>query len=176
MSSESLTGEQRRTNLNPSLAPVDGIAPIDAEQFIADATDITNRAAFDEAIVLFHPDCVAEWIFDGMYERHVGIEAIGNALRATLGVFRDHKMYGRKTLECFDGQTVVNTWRGGFHGDHRQFGTELWTLRDGLVIHHQMYTYLKVTRRWSPTGILRQLRVVLTSPRIATSQLKHELR
>jgi|GEM_PF-3686217 len=147
---------------------------IDAAAFVAAAQRITDEAALEDALALFHPDCVAEWIFDGLYERHEGIDAIRRALGATMDVFRDHRMAGRKILECHDEQTIVNTWRGGFRGDDRQFGTEIWTLREGLVVHHQMYIYLRLVPRWSMTGILRQLRILLTSPRIATSQLKHE--
>jgi hypothetical protein len=167
------------TPLTTILKPpaMNGSAPdLDAVAFVAAAERITNEGAIDEALGLFHEDCVAEWVFDGMYERHEGIDAIGKALAATLAVGRDHQMSGRKTLECADGHTIVNTWRGGFGDEDRQFGTEIWTLRDGLVVHHQMYLYLRLTKRWSPLGVLRQTRVLITSPRIALSQLKHERR
>jgi hypothetical protein len=149
-------------------------AAIDPAEFVARAQRFTNEAAVEDAVALFDPDCVAEWVFDGLYQRYEGIEAIRRGLTATLGVFRDHHLAGRKVLECSDDTTIVNTWRGGFHGDDRQFGTEIWTLRDGLVVHHQMYIYLNLIPRWSMLGLLRQLRIFVTSPRIALSQLKHE--
>ena len=58
---------------------------------------------------------------------------------AHAALWRQHRLRVRKTVECADDQTVVLTGKGGFRGRERQFGTETWTLRDGLVIRHQMY-------------------------------------
>lgn len=165
---------QKLRSLDESVA-AKPVAP-DPEAFVAKAQRITNNADVAEAIKLFHPECVAEWVFDGIYARYEGIDAIQRALTATLGVFCDHRLSGRKTLACSNDNTIVNTWRGGFRNRDHQRGTEIWTFRDGRVIHHQMYIYLHLTPRWSILGLLRQLRLVIAAPRVALSQLKHELR
>lgn len=148
----------------------------DPVAFVANAQRITNDAVVDDAVALFHPDCVAEWTFDGITSRYVGIDEIRRALTTTLGVFRDQQLAGRKVLVCSDERTIVNTWRGGFHGNDRQTGIEIWSFRDGLVIHHEMAVYLHATSRWSPLGLLRQLRLFIATPRVVISQVRHEVR
>lgn len=154
--------------------PTATVSTSDPAAFVAEAQRITNEAEVDDAVALFHPDCVAEWTFDGIASRYEGIDEIRRALTITLGVFRDHQLAGSKTLVCSDEHTIVNTWRGGFHGSDRQTGIEIWGFRDGLVIRHEMAIYLHATSRWSPLGLLRQLRLLVATPRIAISQLRHE--
>jgi len=147
--------------------------PLDSEAFVAGAQRITNSSSLDEALALFHEDCVAEWVFDGVCQRLRGIEAITRAMDAMMGINRERKILGRKELICADADTIVNAWHGGFRGDDRQFGTEIWTLRDGLVVRHQMYMYLRVR---SADSILGQLRMLLSAPRTALTWFKHEQR
>jgi len=116
---------------------------------------------------------VAEWIADGAYERHEGIEAIREGASALAGVWRDHRLHVSKTVQCSDDETVALTWSGGFDGADRQFGTEIWTFRDGLVVRHQMYAYLDVR---PSTSLLARLRILMTAPRLALSLNRHQRR
>ncbi len=144
---------------------------LDAAAFAADAERITNNVLLDEWLSLYHEDAVAEWIADGAYERHDGREAIVAAATAMAAVWREQQLRVTKTVECADAQTIVLSWKGGFRGAERQFGTEIWTLRDGLVVRHQMYAYLDVR----PSSSLRaRLRILLAAPRVALSLQRHQ--
>lgn len=145
----------------------------DAERFVADAERITNTVALSDALALFDDDCVAEWVFDGVAQRLQGIDEISRAMDTMFGVNRELRIAGRKTLVCADATTIVNTWQGGFDGDNRQFGTEVWTLRDGRVVRHRMDISLRLRAVDSPGG---QLRMLLTAPRTALAWRKHQLR
>lgn len=141
--------------------------------FVAAAQRITNASSLGEALSLFHDDCVAEWVFDGVYQRHHGLAEISQAMDAMMGVNRELSLFGRKQLVCADPTTIVNTWRGGFRGDERQFGTEIWTLKDAQVVHHQMYIYMRLRPVESVVG---QLRMLVHVPRTALTWFKHERR
>lgn len=145
----------------------------DAADFAANAERITNEAILDEAVALFHDDAVAEWIFDGAYERHEGIREIRSALTAMTSVWRAQRLHVHKTVECVGADTIVLSWRGGFRGDRNQFGTEIWTLRGGLVARHQMYGYLDVRPRTSLTAAIR---LVAVAPRTALSAALNQIR
>lgn len=142
-------------------------------QFVAEAERLTNNYSIAEPLALFAPDCVAEWVFDGVYQRHEGIEAIAHAMRTMVAVNRRLGLHGDKSLVCADDTTIVNTWQGGFRGDRRQFGTEIWTLRDGLVVHHRMNIYLRLRSADSPAG---RLRMLLGAPRTALAWFRYDLR
>jgi hypothetical protein len=148
----------------------------DAVAFAANAERITNDALLDEAVALFRDDAVAEWIFDGAHERHDGIDAIRSALTVLASVWRERQLRVRKTVECVGTDSIVLSWRGGFCGAQNQFGIEIWTLRNGLVVRHQMYGYLDVRPRASLRAAMRLLtvapRTVLSTAR---SQLRHRL-
>jgi len=144
---------------------------LDAAAFAADAERITNNVLLDEWLSLYHEDAVAEWIADGAYERHAGIDAIRAAATAMAEVWREQRLRVRKTVECADAETIVLTWKGGFRGAERQFGTEIWTLRDGLVVRHQMYAYLDVR---PSSSLFARLRILLSAPRVALSLQRHQ--
>ncbi len=112
---------------------------LDAIAFAADAERITNNVLLDEWLGLYHDDAVAEWIADGAYERHEGLDAIRHAATALARVWREQGLRVHKTVECADAETIVLTWTGGFRGGDRQFGTEIWTLRDGKVARVERY-------------------------------------
>lgn len=146
---------------------------LDAAAFAADAERITNNVLLDEWLSLYHDDAVAEWMADGAYERHEGVAAIRRAATEMAGLWRDQRLQVRKSVACADDETIVLTWRGGFRGDDKQFGTEIWTLRDGLVVRHQMYAYLSVR----PSSSLRaRLRMAISAPRIALAVLRYQRR
>ena len=142
-----------------------------AEAFAADAERITNNVLLDEWLAVYADDAVAEWIADGAHERHEGIDEIRTAATAMAGVWRDHRLQVRKTVQCADEDTVALTWTGGFRGGDRQFGTEIWTFRDGLVVRHQMYAYLDVR---PSNSLVARLRVLATAPRLALSLVRHQ--
>jgi hypothetical protein len=146
---------------------------VDAEAFAADAERITNNVLLDEWLAVYADDAVAEWIADGAYERHEGIGQIRKAATAMAGVWRDHRLHVRKTVQCANEDTVALTWTGGFGAGDRQFGTEIWTFRDGLVVRHQMYAYLDVR---PSTSLVARLRVLATAPRLALSLVRHQQR
>jgi hypothetical protein len=146
---------------------------IDAHAFAADAERITNGARLDEWLAVYADDAVAEWIADGAYERHEGIDRIREAATAMAGVWRDHGLRVHKTVQCTDGETVALTWTGGFRDGDRQFGTEIWAFRDGLVVRHQMYAYLDVR---PSTSLVARLRVLAIAPRLALSLVRHQRR
>lgn len=146
----------------------DVIEPIDATAFAANAERITNAALLDEWLPLYAPDAVAEWIVDGARETHHGIQAIRVAATELAHLWRTLGLHVRKTVECADSTTIVLTWTGGFGRQDRQFGTEIWTLRDGLVVRHQMYAYLDVR---PATSWLARIRLSAASPRVALTLL-----
>jgi hypothetical protein len=146
---------------------------LDAAAFAADAERITNAVLLDEWLSLYADDAVAEWIADGAYERHEGIDAIRRAATAMAATWRERRLQVRKHVECADADTVVLTWTGGFDGNTRQFGTEIWTLRDGRVVRHQMYAYLDVR---PATSLKARLRVLLSAPRVAVSHVRNQRR
>lgn len=141
---------------------------LDAASFAANAERITNHVLTEEWLELYAPDAVAEWIVDGAYERHEGIEAVRAAVLDLAALWRKLGLHVRKTVECADHDTIVISWTGGFGGSDRQFGTEIWTLREGLVIRHQMYAYLDVR---PSTSLLARLRLTATAPRVALALL-----
>ena len=155
-----------------STATTDRQRPVlDAIAFAADAERITNNVLLDEWLSLYHDDAVAEWIADGAYERHEGIDAIRRAATAMAATWADNRLRVRKTVECADEDTIVLTWRGGFRDAERQFGTEIWTLRHGRVVRHQMYAYLDVR----PSSSLKaRLRVLFSAPRVAISFARNQ--
>ncbi|UGT55542.1 alpha/beta fold hydrolase [Nocardia asteroides] len=145
----------------------------DAAAFAAVVERITNHAQLDEAVALFREDAVAEWIFDGAYERHEGIVAIRSALAVMATVWRQRRLRVRKTVECVGADTIVLSWCGGFGDDERQFGTEIWTLREGRVARHQMYGYLNVRPRAS---LRAAIRLTIVAPRTALSAARSQVR
>lgn len=155
----------------PDVTITDGSDHLDAVWFAAEAERITNEAGLDEMLALYHHDAVAEWIIDGAYQRHDGIDEIHPAATVMAEIWRKHRPRVRKTLQCCDSGTIVLTYEGGFRGRTNQFGTEIWTLRDGLVARHQMYVYLDVRPRDS---LRAKLRVLLTDPRVTLSMLWRE--
>ena len=146
---------------------------LDAAAFAADAERITNNVLLDEWLSLYADDAVCEWIADGASERHEGIEAIRVAATAMAATWTQQRLRVRKTVECADADTIVLNWRGGFGGGERQFGTELWTLRDGRVARHQMYAYLDVR---PSTSLRARLRLLLASPRVAVTHARNQAR
>lgn len=146
---------------------------LDAAGFAADAERITNSAALEEWLGVYAEDAVAEWIADGAYERHEGIDAIRRAATVMAAIWAKHRLRVRKHVECADETTIVLTWTGGFDGADRQFGTEIWTFRDGLVVRHQMYAYLDVR----PSATLKaRLRILMSAPRVAISFARKQAR
>lgn len=137
---------------------------LDAAAFAANAERITNHVLTEEWLALYAPDAVAEWIVDGAYERHEGTEEVRAAVLDLASLWRKLGLRVRKTVECADRDTIVISWTGGFGGRDRQFGTEIWTLRGGRVIRHQMYAYLDVR---PSTSLLAQVRLAATAPRVA---------
>ena len=145
-------------------------ASIDAERFASDVERITNEARLDEAVDLFRDDAVADWVIDGVCQHLVGVDEIRRGLAVMTAVWDRHRLRVRKRVECATADTVVLTWRGGFRGAHNQFGTEIWTFRDGLVSRHQMYGYLDVRPHTSEVGAARLLAI---APRVAISFARH---
>ncbi|QZH69446.1 hypothetical protein [Mycolicibacterium farcinogenes] len=143
----------------------------DAERFAADAERMTNGVLLDEWLMIYRDDAVAEWIADGVIQRHVGIDEISRAARVLAGVWRDENLRVTKTVEAVTSDTIVLTWNGGFRDGNKQFGTEFWTFADdGKVINHRMYAYLDLR----PQNSLKSyIRLLVTSPRVALSFTRH---
>jgi hypothetical protein len=144
---------------------------LDGPQFRDDCERITNGALISEWLGMYRADAVAEWATDGAYDRYEGIDAITVAVRVQERIWREQGLRVKKTLECADDDSVVLSWTGGFGGRSNQFGVEIWTLEDGLVVRHQMYLYLDLRPRRSAWA---QIRVFLASPRIAMSLGRNE--
>ncbi|WP_167669912.1 nuclear transport factor 2 family protein [Nocardia mikamii] len=147
--------------------------PPDVSAFAADIERITNEGLVDELLALFAPDAVADWIMDGAHDRHHGIAAIRAATTELVAVGTALGLHVRKTVRCADRDTIVLTWTGGFGASDRQFGTEIWTFRDGLVVRQQMYSYLDVRAGTSP---LAGLRLLTVSPKVVAALLKYRRR
>jgi hypothetical protein len=154
--------------------PTNGVVSVlDAAAFAANAERMTNNALLDEWLALYRDDAIVEWVIDGAKQHHKGIAAITRAATVLAGVWRSQRLHVRKTVECADANTIVLSWRGGFRGRQRQFGTEIWTIKDGRVARHQMYAYLDVRPN---TSLWALLRVGIAAPRIAASFLFNQLR
>jgi hypothetical protein len=149
----------------------DGEAVIDGVAFAAEAERLTNLALIDEWLAWYHPGAVAEWIVDGACERHSGIDQIRPAATLMADLWRTKRFRVRKHLQCATSDHVVLTFDGAFGGRRNVAGTEIWTIRDGLVVHHQMSVYLDVRPRAS---LWAQLRVVLADPSTAIAVLRLE--
>ncbi|GAA2120361.1 nuclear transport factor 2 family protein [Actinomadura napierensis] len=146
---------------------------LDAASFAAEAERMTNEALLDEWLALYHPDAVAEWVFDGAAQRYAGLDAIRPAASVLAEVWRAHRLRVRKIPQCADADTVVLTWEGGFRGRANQLGTEIWTFRGDLVARHQMYCHLDVRPR---SSLWARTRVLLADPRTAVGVLAREAR
>lgn len=151
-------------------AVIDG-AVIDGAAFAAQAERLTNEALVEEWLALYHPDAVAEWIIDGAYERHEGVDGIRPAATLMAQVWRTQRLRVRKHPRCATENCVVLTFDGAFRGRGNVLGTEIWAFRDGLVVHHQLHVYLDVRPRAS---LWARARVVLADPTTAISALRVE--
>jgi hypothetical protein len=130
--------------------------------WVANNERITNEVDREAWRALYAPDAVLETITDGLHERQEGIAAIESAIDTYGAVFRARRLKVSKRLVSATGDVVVNTWTGGFDGRTRQCGIEFFRLRDGLVVHHAMYTFLDVR---PATSLLARLRLLLAAPR-----------
>ncbi|MCD0453342.1 hypothetical protein LO762_29795 [Actinocorallia sp. API 0066] len=148
-------------------------APLDGAAFAAETERLTNEARLEEWLALYHSEAVADWIIDGAHRRYEGITEIRPAATAMASLWRARRLRVRKDLQCTGADTLVLTWTGGFGGRSGQFGTEIWTLRGGLVVRHQMYGYLDVRPYAAPRA---KARVLLTAPATALALWWHEHR
>ena len=144
----------------------------DALEFLAHAQRITNEGRVDELLAMFGDDASAEWIMDGAADTYRGIDDIRTAATELFAVCHQLGLHVTKSLECEGKDTLVFSWTGGFHGRTNQFGTEIWTFRDGLIVRHQMYSYLDVRPSSSPVAALR---LTAVSPRVVGALLRHRL-
>lgn len=144
-----------------------------AAEFLAAAQRIANEGLVDELLGMFADDAVAEWIMDGAADTYRGIEQIRPAATELFEVCHGLGLHVEKTLQCADDDTLVFTWIGGFNGGTRQFGTEIWTFRDGLIVRHQMYSYLDVRPSASP---LAGLRLITTAPKVVAALVRNRIR
>lgn len=143
-----------------------------ADEFLADAQRITNEGLVDELLGKFADDAVAEWIMDGAADTYRGIDEIRAAAVELFEVCHAQHLHVEKTLECASADTLVFSWTGGFNGGTRQFGTEIWTFRDGLIVRHQMYSYLDVRPSASP---LAGLRLLTTAPKVVAALVRYRV-
>lgn len=150
---------------------IEGISPIDPmldpRPWVANIERITHEAALEEWLALYSKDAVLESIVDGGVERSDGIDQIRRTAGILVKVFAAHHIAVRKELVAAADDVLVNSWTGGFDGGQNQRGVEIWTFGNGLVIHHQMFTFLDVLPADSLRARLRatvggQLRVKLT--------------
>jgi hypothetical protein len=146
-------------------------SPIDPMQdpraWVSNIERITHEAALEEWLALYSKDAVLESIVDGGVERSDGIEEIRRTAGILVKVFVAHHVAVHKQLVAAADDVLVNSWTGGFDGGVNQRGVEIWTFRNGLVHHHQMFTFLDVLPASSLRARLRatvggQLRVKLT--------------
>ncbi|GAB3275476.1 hypothetical protein GCM10027589_00660 [Actinocorallia lasiicapitis] len=172
---------QARTATPRTTQAKEAVPALDEAAFAASAQRLTNSAGLgldgdaivEEWMSLYHQDAVVEWVIDGVCERHRGITAIRPAAHMMVKVWRDQRLHVEKAVECSDTETIVLSWTGGFRGRGGQVGIEVWTLRDGLVVHHRMHGYLGLY----PTSSWRaRLRILLASPRLAFTVLAHQRR
>jgi hypothetical protein len=140
MSRDAIDSSEGRTRrLGPSIDP-----RVDPEAWVMNNQRITNEANLEDWLALYAPDAVFDSIADGAADRFEGIAAITEAARALIVVFKKYRLQVHKRFVCATEERVVNSWTGGFEGRDRQFGTEIWSLRDGLVVRHEQYTFLDV--------------------------------
>ncbi len=130
---------------------------VDGAAFAARAQQLTNLASAEGWLGLYHPDAVADWIVDGARERHERIDAIRPAAMLMAELWRRHRFRVRKHLRCATDECVVLT----FGGRGCVTGAEIWTFRDGLVVHHWLSVHLDARPRTSQWA---QFRVLITAP------------
>jgi hypothetical protein len=156
--SETPHDNRRTTRIDPR---------VDPQAWVANNERITHEGALEDWIALYTDDAVRESIVDGGVERNEGIDEITHAAQILVKVFVAHNIAIKKQLVSATEDVIVNTWTGGFDGHQNQRGVEIWKLRDGLVEHQQMYTFLDVRPMESLRARLRamfggELRVKLT--------------
>lgn len=130
---------------------------LDPEAWVSNNERITNEADREGWLAIYAPDAVLETLTEGLYERAQGIDAICAAIDIYAPVFTARGLKVEKRLVSASAAVVVNAWTGGFGGKHNQRGIEAFRLRDGLVVHHEMYTFLDVRPSTSLFGRLRSL-------------------
>lgn len=145
----------------------------DARSFLADAERITNEGLVDELLARFADDAVAEWIMDGASDTYRGIGEIRSAAVELFTVCHSLGIQVNKRLECASEDTLVFSWTGGFNGRTGQFGTEIWTFRDGLIVRHQMYSFLDVRPSTSPIAALR---IAANAPKVAAALVGYRIK
>ena len=146
----------------------------DPAAWIANNERITNEADVEAWLALYAPDAVLETITAGAYERAEGIERIRPLVEGLVEICGRFSLRVSKKFLAADGDVIVNTWTGGFEGRDRQFGTEIWTLRDDLAVGHEMYTFLDVRPASDPRAGLRAL--LAGEPRLVLALDRHRRR
>lgn len=139
----------------------------DPELWIMNNQRITNERDIHGWLALYAEDAALDYITDGAHDRIEGIEAIEKSARALGSVFLKYGLQVEKKFVCATDTVIVNTWTGGFEGRSKQFGVEIWTLREDLVVHQEQYMFLEVQ---SSKSLKAQLRLLLAGePRVMLS-------
>jgi ketosteroid isomerase-like protein len=127
------------------------------EAWIQNNERITNEADLEAWLSLYAPDVVFEAITDGASDRAEGFENVAASVMAVAALCKSRRLTIRKRFVAAQGNVIVNAWSGGFEGRDRQFGLEIWTLRDDKVVRHEQYTFMDVRPSESLTAKLRAL-------------------
>lgn len=129
----------------------------DPAAWVANNERITNEGDLEGWLNLYAPDAVFESITDGASDRVQGIDALRVVTARLVALCKRHRLRVEKRFVAAMGDVIVNAWTGGFNGRDRQFGVEIWTLRESKVIRHEQYTFLDVRGSASATAKFRAL-------------------
>jgi ketosteroid isomerase-like protein len=141
-------GAELRRSIDPRREPA---------AWIANNERITNEGDLAGWLALYAPDVVFEAITDGASDRIEGIERVTAAVEVMGELCKRHRLRVQKRFVAAMGDVIVNTWTGGFAGRERQFGVEIWTLRDDKVVRQEQYMFMDVRPARSATAKLRAL-------------------
>jgi ketosteroid isomerase-like protein len=130
---------------------------IDPRAWVSNNERITNEVDLEGWLALYAQDAVFEAVTDGAYDRCDGLDEIAAAVRLLGPILAKHRLRVQKRFVSATRDVIVNAWSGGFQGRDRQFGTELWTLRDGLVVRHEQYMFSDVLPSGHGQAQLRSL-------------------
>lgn len=134
----------------------------DAETFLRSAESAFNQKDIKAACAEYADEATLEFLTNGTFDSFSGLSRIKVGWR---GVFKAIPYFRlKKTLVLSDAQKIVNEWEGTI--DKREKvparGIEIWHFNTkGKVIHHKLYTFLKV---YSAGGLKGKLQFGLTSP------------
>ncbi len=135
---------------------------LDAHEFINAAESAFNNKDLDAACAGYAQNATLESLTNGSCDSFSGIERISVAWK---GIFKAMPHFIlTKRIVLSSQQKIINEWEGTIDRKRKvqSRGIEIWTFNElGQVIHHKLYTFLKV---YSADDLKGKLLFGLASP------------